>query len=151
MRRNLFVVILCLVCALLLCACGGSSAPAASPAPTASEASAETAPPEETSAPVESAEPAESAAPVATLSDAGLVPDTEPENAAEASLFELAKGYVDKPLAELQEEIGEPLSSAYVSSCLIPGGQDGELQYDGFIVSTVKSGDSETVLDVRED
>ena len=57
---------------------------------------------------------------------------------------------MDKPLSELQEKIGEPLSSEYVSSCLIPGGQDGELHYDGFIVSTVKSGDTETVLDVRQ-
>ena len=70
---------------------------------------------------------------------------------ASEALFELAKGYVDKPLAELQAEIGEPLSSSYVSSCLIPGGEDGELHYDGFTVYTVKSGDSETVQDVIAD
>ena len=62
-----------------------------------------------------------------------------------------SKSYVDKPLAELQAEIGEPVSSNYVSSCLIPGGEDGELHYDGFTVYTVKSGDSETVQDVIAD
>ena len=62
-----------------------------------------------------------------------------------------AVSYVDKPLSELQAEIGEPVSSSYVSSCLIPGGEDGELHYDGFTVYTVKSGDSETVQDVLAD
>jgi hypothetical protein len=88
---------------------------------------------------------------VATLPDAGLVRDTETAPSPSEELFELAKGYVDKPLAELQAEIGEPVSSSYVSSCLIPGGEDGELHYDGFTVYTVKSGDSETVQDVIAD
>ena len=148
MKRHLLLTVLCLVCAFMLCACG-STAPAATSAPVETSAPAESAAPEESAAPVESPEPEASAAPVATLPDAGLVPNTEPEDRADTSLFELAKGYVDKPLSELQEEIGEPISSTYVSSCLIPGGQDGELQYDGFVVSTVKDGSSETVLDVR--
>ena len=67
------------------------------------------------------------------------------------ALAGIAKGYVDKPLSELQAEIGEPLSVTYVSSCLIPGGQDGELHYDGFTVYTVKSGDTETIQDVLAD
>ena len=127
---------------LTLCACSGTStaAPSATPAPSIAV---------ETAAPAESAEPAPEAVPSATLPDSGLVPDTDDEMDPGA-LLELAKSYVDKPLAELQEEIGEPISSSYVSSCLIPGGQDGELQYEGFIVSTVRNGDSETVLDVRE-
>ena len=58
---------------------------------------------------------------------------------------------MDKPLSELQAEIGEPVSSSYVSSCLIPGGEDGELHYDGVTGYTVKSGDSETVQDVIAD
>ena len=88
---------------------------------------------------------------MATLPDAGLVRDTQASPSPSEALFELAKGYVDKPLAELQAEIGEPVSSNYVSSCLIPGGEDGELHYDGFTVYTVKSGDSETVQDVIAD
>ena len=154
MKRNLILAGLCLLFALLLIGCGSSS-PAAAPAPTETAAPAESAAPVETEAPVEtpapSAEPEPSAEPVATLPDAGLVRDTKASPSPSEALFELAKSYVDKPLAELQAEIGEPVSSNYVSSCLIPGGEDGELHYDGFTVYTVKSGDSETVQDVIAD
>ena len=160
MKKNLLLAALCLICALLLIGCGSSS-PAATPAPTETAAPAESSAPAESAAPVEtevpaetpapSAEPEPSAEPVATLPDAGLVRDTKASPSPSEALFELAKSYVDKPLAELQAEIGEPVSSNYVSSCLIPGGEDGELQYDGFTVYTVKSGDSETVQDVIAD
>lgn len=155
MKRNLLLAALCLICALLLIGCG-STAPDPTPAPAETAAPVETAAPAETEAPSEtpapSAEPeAEpSAEPVATLPDAGLVRDTEDSSESD-ELFALAKSYVDKPLSELQAELGEPLSSAYVSSCLIPGGEDGELHYDGFTVYTVKSADSETVQDVLAD
>ena len=152
MKRNLLLAALCLLCALLLIGCG-SSAPAATPAPTETAAPAESAPPAETEAPAPEAgtEPEPSAAPAARLPDAGLVHDPAAEPSPSEALFELAKSYVDKPLSELQAEIGEPVSSSYVSSCLIPGGEDGELHYDGFTVYTVKSGDSETVQDVIAD
>ena len=162
MKRNLLLAGLCLLCALLLIGCG-STAPASTPSPTETAAPAESAVPEESAVPAETEVPAESPAPgaepepepsaepVATLPDAGLVRDTKASPSPSEALFELAKGYVDKPLAELQAEIGEPLSSSYVSSCLIPGGEDGELHYDGFTVYTVKSGDSETVQDVIAD
>ena len=155
MKRNLLLAALCLICALLLIGCG-STVPASTPAPAETAAPVETAAPAETEAPSEtpvpSAEPeAEpSAEPVATLPDAGLVRDTEDSSESD-QLFELAKSFVDKPLSELQAELGEPLSSTYVSSCLIPGGEDGELHYDGFTVYTVKSADSETVQDVLAD
>ena len=155
MKRNLLLAALCLICALLLIGCG-STAPDPTPAPAETAAPVETAAPAETEAPSEppvpSAEPeAEpSAEPVATLPDAGLVRDTEDSSESD-QLFELAKSFVDKPLSELQAELGEPLSSTYVSSCLIPGGEDGELHYDGFTVYTVKSADSETVQDVLAD
>ena len=155
MKRNLLLAALCLICALLLIGCG-STAPASTPAPAETAAPAESAAPAETEAPSETpvpnaepeAEP--SAEPVATLPDAGLVRDTEDSSESD-QLFELAKSFVDKPLSELQAELGEPLSSTYVSSCLIPGGEDGELHYDGFTVYTVKSADSETVQDVLAD
>ena len=156
MKKNLILAGLCLLCALLLIGCG-STAPAASPAPAETAAPAESAAPVETEAPAETPapsaapEPEPSTEPVATLPDAGLVRDTETSPSPSEELFELAKGYVDKPLAELQAEIGEPVSSNYVSSCLIPGGEDGELHYDGFTVYTVKSGNSETVQDVIAD
>lgn len=163
MKRNLLLAALCLPCALLLIGCG-SSAPAATPAPAETAAPAESAAPAETEAPAPEAspvpsaeaseagtEPEPSAEPAAKLPDAGLVQDTAVTPSPSEALFELAKSYVDKPLSELQAEIGEPVSSSYVSSCLIPGGEDGELHYDGFTVYTVKSSDSETVQDVIAD
>ena len=155
MKKNFWLAALCLICALLLIGCG-SSAPAATPAPTGTAAPAESAAPAETEAPAAEtpepdAEPDPSTEPEAKLPDAGLVHDTEVTPSPSETLFELAKSYVDKPLSELQAEIGEPVSSSYVSSCLIPGGEDGELHYDGFTVYTVKSGDSETVQDVLAD
>ena len=118
--------------------------PAEPAAPAESAAPVETEAPAETPTPSAEPEPEPSAEPVATLPDAGLVRDTKASPSPSETLFELAKGYVDKPLAELQAEIGEPVSSNYVSSCL-------ELHYDGFTVYTVKSGDSETVQDVIAD
>ena len=155
MKKYFWLAALCLICALLLIGCG-SSAPAATPAPTGTAAPAESAAPAETEAPAtetpeSDAEPEPSTEPEAKLPDAGLVHDTEVTPSPSETLFELAKSYVDKPLSELQAEIGEPVSSSYVSSCLIPGGEDGELHYDGFTVYTVKSGDSETVQDVLAD
>jgi len=149
MKRNLLLAALCLICALLLIGCG-STAPDPTPAPAETAAPAETEAPSETPAPSAEPEAEPSAEPVATLPDAGLVRDTEDSSESD-QLFELAKSFVDKPLSELQAELGEPLSSTYVSSCLIPGGEDGELHYDGFTVYTVKSADSETVQDVLAD
>lgn len=149
MKRNLLLAALCLICALLLIGCG-STAPDPTPAPVGTAAPAETEAPSETPAPSAEPEAEPSAEPVATLPDAGLVRDTEDSSESD-QLFELAKSFVDKPLSELQAELGEPLSSTYVSSCLIPGGEDGELHYDGFTVYTVKSADSETVQDVLAD
>ena len=148
MKKDFLLAALCLICALLLIGCGSTS-PDPTPAPAETAAPAESAAPVETEVPAET--PAPSAEPVATLPDAGLVRDTKASPSPSEALFELAKSYVDKPLAELQAEIGEPVSSNYVSSCLIPGGEDGELHYDGFTVYTVKSGDSETVQDVIAD
>ena len=122
MKRNLILSALCLICALLLIGCG-NAAPAESPAP---------------------AEPAETAAPSAALPDAGLEPAGEP------TPYEIAQEYIDRPLEELIAAIGEPLSSVYGPSCLIQGAQDGQLQYDGFWIYSLKDGEMETVKDVLE-
>ena len=122
MKRNLILSVLCLICTLLLIGCGNAS-PADVPAPS---------------------QPAETAAPSAALPDANLEPVGEP------TPFEIAQKYIDRPLDELIDVIGEPLSSEYVPSCLIQGGQDGILQFDGFWVSTIKDGDLETVNAVLE-
>ncbi len=65
-------------------------------------------------------------------------------------MLEIAKCYLDKPLSELMDQIGEPLFSEYAVSCLVPGGEDGELHYEGFTVYTLRSGGSETILDVLD-
>ena len=122
MKRKLILSILCLICALLLIGCG-NSAPAEAPAPS---------------------QPAETVVPSATLSDAGLEPAGEP------TPFEIAQEYIDRPLEELIDAIGEPLSSSYGPSCLIQGAQDGQLQYDGFWIYSLKDGEMETVKDVLE-
>ena len=122
MKRKLILSILCLICALLLIGCG-NSAPAEAPAPS---------------------QPAETAVPSATLPDAGLEPAGEP------TPFEIAQEYIDRPLEELIDAIGEPLSSSYGPSCLIQGAQDGQLQYDGFWIYSLKDGEMETVKDVLE-
>ena len=122
MKRNLILSVLCLICALLLIGCGNAS-PADVPAPS---------------------QPAETAAPSAALPDANLEPVGEP------TPFEIAQGFIDRPLEELVAAIGEPLSSVYGPSCLIPGGQDGQLQYDGFWIYSVKDGEMEAVKDVLE-
>ena len=122
MKRKLILSILCLICALLLIGCG-NSAPAEAPAPS---------------------QPAETAVPSATLPDASLEPAGEP------TPFEIAQEYIDRPLEELIDAIGEPLSSAYGPSCLIQGAQDGQLQYDGFWIYSVKDDEMETVKDVLE-
>ena len=123
-KRKLTISLLCLLGALLLIGCGTSAAPAesATPSPAAADA----------------------AAPSATLPDADLEPAGEP------SPYEIALEYKDRPLEDLIEVFGEPLSSAYGSSCLVEGAEDGNLQYDGFWVSTLRDGDTETINGVFE-
>lgn len=65
------------------------------------------------------------------------------------SLYILAQAFVDQPVDKLIEAIGEPLSKEYTDSCL-GDGEDGNLVYDGFTVSTYKEGDSEIVKGVYQ-
>lgn len=75
---------------------------------------------------------------------------TEPTKVEQPSQnpVEIAKGYIDKPIEELYAVIGKPQSSDYATSCLGPG-EDGLLEYDGFVVYTYREGDKETVYDVE--
>jgi hypothetical protein len=142
MKCKLILAALCLICAFLLIGCGTKTTPS-----TGTITSAEASPKPEVTA-----VPEESTAPVATLPDAGLKEDTEPndEGSETTSQFDLAKSFVDKTLPELIEKIGEPVSSSYATSCLGPG-LDGELVYDGFKVYTYKEGDKETIQAVLQD
>lgn len=99
---------------------------------------------------------APTAAPAATEAPAEPteVPAEVPEPAAEADALDetiaLVKSLIDHDVAELYEAIGEPESSDYGSSCLVQGGQDGQLFYDGFTVYTLVQADgTETVYDVE--
>lgn len=83
-------------------------------------------------------------------------PPTNPSNPTEgaktpAELVALALTFVDKPVEELYALIGQPNSSDYAPSCLgSEGSEDGNLYYDGFIVYTLKDGDTETVIYAEE-
>jgi hypothetical protein len=130
-----FVLLLCAVLALSVTGCGSSKAE--TPAPTAIPAATE-APPAETKAP-----------------EATPVPEVTPEPAAESSEAEkqiaLVKELIGRPVAELYAAIGEPSGgSDYGPSCLVTGGKDGMLYYDGFTVYTLVQPDgSESVYDVE--
>ena len=54
----------------------------------------------------------------------------------------------DQPVEDLYDLVGEPNSSEYSSSCLVMGGKDGQLFYDGFTVYTLVQPDgTETIYD----
>jgi hypothetical protein len=61
----------------------------------------------------------------------------------------LAESCIDKDVSELFALIGEPESADYAPSCLVEGGEDGMLYYDGFVVYTTRDGDVETVTYVE--
>ncbi len=64
--------------------------------------------------------------------------------------YETALDYIDQPLSALKEQIGEPESFSYASSCL-GDGEDGELYYDGYTVYTYRDTDgTENVYDVMK-
>ncbi len=97
--------------------------------------------------------------PTATLADTqaaetatenvGIPETTVPgETQAWQDMVEVVRQYIDRPIEDLYQVIGQPLSSDYASSCL-GDGEDGLLVYDGFVVYTYREGDTETVYDVE--
>ena len=136
MKKTVIAFLLCAVMALTLAACGSSSAPAptAAPAVTAAPTVEPTQAPAVTEAPA--AEPTEEPA-----------PETDP--VAEAK--ELVLSLKGEPVDALYDALGQPANgSDYASSCLVQGGQDGALYYDGFTVYTLVQPDgTETVYDVE--
>ena len=131
--KKLTALLLAALFALALVGCGGSNAePAATEAPAATDA------PAATEAPAETEETAET--------EAAATEETEAED-----LKAIALSLVDHPVQDLYDAIGEPTGEAeYASSCLVSGGQDGTLPYDGFTVYTLVQPDgTETVYDVE--
>ena len=134
--KKFIALLLCAVLALSFAACGNEPAP--QPAPTEAPAATEA----PTQPPVE--EPAPAEAPVEEPAE------VEPEADPVAELIEQVKALKGEAVSELYAAIGEPNSSDYASSCLVQGGQDGQLFYDGFTVYTLVAADgTETVYDVE--
>ena len=126
MMKRMIALLLCLIMALALCACGGkteSEKPAnmesSLPGTTASAAE-----PEETEAPA---------------SD---------RDTAIAEAVQKALKLKDRPVSELYDAIGEPDSEDAAPSCMGPG-EDVNLYYDGFTVYTYREGDKQTVVDAE--
>ena len=69
------------------------------------------------------------------------------ESVDDDSMYILAQAFIDQPVDKLIDALGEPSSREYSDSCL-GDGEDGNLKYDGFTVSTYKEGDTETVKGV---
>lgn len=127
-------IVLMLVAAVLLmnlCACGKEE-----PAPTAVDEQINVTPKVEETTPTAVETPTETTA------------ETEAVQTA-ADLKALAESCIDKNVSELYALIGEPNSSDYAPSCLVQGGEDGMLYYDGFVVYTTREGDVETVYYVE--
>lgn len=123
-----YIIVLSLCLVLLLTACGNGEPNATTAGNTTGEATTTQATTEAT---------AGTTAPEAT---------TEPAQDAKA----LAESCIDKSVDELFALIGQPQSSDYAPSCNGgEGAEDGNLYYDGFIVYTLKEGDSETVVFVE--
>lgn len=130
--KKLIALLLAVLMIASLCACG-----AATPeAPETTEGMTE----ETTEAPLEES----------TEEITEEVTETIPVAVGNADMA-LAESCIDKSVEELFQLIGEPISADYAPSCLNPGeGEDGNLEYDGFIVYTYREGDQETVQYVEE-
>ena len=130
--KKLTILALCALLCLTLIGCGGSEkAPAATAAPAATQ----------TPAPEPTAVPETTQAPEITEAPVEACPDN-------SELIAKILTMKDQPVQDLYDLIGEPTGSDYSSSCLIQGGQDGQLYYDGFTVYTlVRPDGTETIYD----
>lgn len=132
-------IVLMLVAAVLLmnlCACGKEE-----PAPTAVDEQINVTPKVEATTAMEETIPFE---PPVTEEPA----EVEAERVMQEKKA-LAESCIDKDVRYLYELIGKPNSSDYAPSCLVQGGEDGMLYYDGFVVYTTREGDVETVYYVE--
>lgn len=141
--KKTIALLLCVLTTLSLAACGGGqSAPAPTAAPTQAPAQAPAAP-EATPVPAASEPTAAPAAPVSAPADDAV-------EKAKALVLSMKDQPVDDLLAELDKLGMQYKSRDYFSSCLVQGGQDGVLEYEGFTVYTLVQPDgAETVYDVE--
>ncbi len=116
-------IVLAIALVFALCACGNEG-----------NAAKDTSEDEATNIP-EQVAPAPTEAPAETAS------------AAEEVTLEDLLALVGSPAEEAVKLLGDPASTDYASSCLGPG-EDGEWEYDHFVVYTYKNEGSEEVVDV---
>ena len=161
MKKRLFAILLACLLLMTAVAYGApaeepeAAAPKAPYNPEAEEKAQEETPaepepvPEEPAEPVEPTEPEEPSEPaenpVEEAPAEGPVQEDVPMPTVEDAL-----AFVDQPLSDLIEAIGEPLEEYYEYSCSGPG-DDGLLTYDGFIVFTYREpdGSAEVVVDAE--
>ena len=147
--KRVFCFVLLLILALSLCACGSKKTPDnqadASVSGVAGNSQGDT-----PAAPVEAPEATQSGSKNPPTSIEAGVP-SDAHVATPAEIKAIAEAFIDRDVSELYEAIGQPLSTDYAPSCLVPGeaGEDGELIYDGFTVYTYRYNGVETVNGVR--
>ena len=124
--KRVIGLLLCLLAVLALCACG-SAKESEKPADMQSSLPSTAAVEEEAT---ESAEP---------VSD---------EAAAAREAVQKALKLKNRPVSELYDAIGEPISEDSAPSCAGPG-EDVNLYYDGFTVYTYKEGNEQVVYDAE--
>ena len=175
MKKTVFAA-LCAACLILaLCAACGSGSDVGqavsesetfeqvTPVPTAEPTEA----PAATAEPIVTAEPEATAAPETVTDNTPGSAGTESAGQSGSSTsgnnsqsgtpaeppaqdkFSAAQDLIGASLDDLISAIGSPNSSAYIESCLVPGGEDGILDYGSFTVETIRRADgSELVYDV---
>lgn len=132
--KKLIVMLLAVLMLLGLCACGGE-------APAEENTQIEAQPKVEATAPIEET--------TAEVEETTVQEETAAAADPAADKKALAESCIDKDISELYALIGEPESSDYAPSCLVEGGEDGMLYYDGFVVYTTRDADGETVYYVE--
>ena len=133
MKKHLIAIIVLILIFVSLSACGKASETPPVPDPTPAPASEPT--PEVSAAPAESAAPGE--------------PETTPEAPAfDEEKYNAALALKGEDVALLYDAIGEPIETYYAPSCIGGTGEDGELTYEGFYVTTYRNDGKEIVWDV---
>lgn len=132
--KKLIVMLLAVLMLLGLCACGGET-------PAEENVQIEAQPKVEATAPIEET--------TAEVEETTVQEETAAAADPAADKKALAESCIDKDISELYALIGEPESSDYAPSCLVEGGEDGMLYYDGFVVYTTRDADGETVYYVE--
>ena len=135
--KRITILALCVLLTLGMAACGNTQTAAPTAAPTEAPTEAPTAAPTE--------EPTQ--APAAEAPTQAPAETNDAVEEAKALVLSL-KG---KPVQALYDALGKPTGEPeYASSCLVQGGKDGVLPYDGFTVYTLVQADgTETVYDVE--